>query len=68
MRATSLNHEVLDDPVEVQAVVEPVIHQPEKVPGGLGAVLGVECNSYWAGAGCHPDYGWHMGSLQQAAQ
>ncbi len=42
MRATALNHEVLDDTVEVQAVVEPVIDELEEVPSGLWAVLGVQ--------------------------
>ena len=68
MRATSLNHEVLDDPVEVQAVVEPVIHQPEKVPGGLGAVFGVQSNIDISSARRHPNNGWHMDSLRQAVQ
>jgi hypothetical protein len=42
MRATSLNHEVLDHSVKVQAVVEPVIDELEEVPSGLWAVLGVQ--------------------------
>ena len=42
MGATALNHEVLDDSVEVQAVVEPVIDELEEVPSGLWAVLGVQ--------------------------
>ena len=42
MRATALNHEVLDHSVKVQAVVEPVIDEPEEVPSGLWAVLSVQ--------------------------
>ena len=42
MRATTLDHEILDDTVEVLAVVEPVIDELEKVPSGLWAVLGVQ--------------------------
>ena len=42
MRAAPLDHEILDDTVEVQAVVEPVIDEPEEVPSGLWAVLSVQ--------------------------
>ena len=42
MRAAPLDHEILDDPVEVQAVVKSVIDELEKVSSGLWAVLGVE--------------------------
>ena len=42
MRAAPLDHEILDDTVEVQAVVEPVIYELEEVPCGLRAVLGVQ--------------------------
>ena len=59
MRAAPLDHEILDDTVEVQAVVKSVIDELEEVPSGLWAVLGVECDFYRSGAGCHPNYGWH---------
>ena len=42
MRAAPLDHEILDDTVEVQAVVEPIIDELEEVPSGLWAVLGVQ--------------------------
>ena len=42
MRATSLNHEVLDYSVKVQTVVEPVIYELEEVSCGIWAVFGVE--------------------------
>jgi len=41
-RAASLDHEILDDTVEVLAVVEPVIDELEKVPSGLWTVFGVQ--------------------------
>ena len=40
--ATTLDHEILDDTVEVQTVVEPVIDELEEVSSGLWAVLSVQ--------------------------
>ena len=59
MRAAPLDHEILDDTVEVQAVVKPVIDELEEVSSGLWAVLGVQSDIYDSGAGRHPDYGRH---------
>jgi len=59
VRASSLNHEILDYAVEVQAVVEPVIYELEEVSCGLRAVLGVQSNHYLSSAGCHLDYSRH---------
>ena len=42
MRAAPLDHEILDDTVEVQAVVKPVIDELEEVLSGLWAVFGVQ--------------------------
>ena len=61
-----MDHEILDDTVEVQAVVIPVIDELEEVPSGLWAVLGVECDFYRSGAGCHLDYSRHaVGSVHR---
>ena len=68
MRATSLNHEVLDYSVKVQTVVEPVIYQFEEVSRGLWAVFGVQSNIDISSARSHPNNGWHMDSLRQAVQ
>ena len=68
MRATSLNHEVLDYSVKVQTVVEPVIYQFEEVPRGLWAVFSVQSNIDISSARRHPNNGWHMDSLRQAVQ
>jgi hypothetical protein len=54
-----LDHEILDDAVEVLAIVEPGIDELEEVPRGLRAVLGVQCDQYLSGAGCHLDYSRH---------
>ena len=60
MRATSLNHEVLDYSVKVQTVVEPVIYQFEEVFRGLWAVISVEFDIYRPCACRHPNYGLHV--------
>ena len=59
MRAAPLDHEILDDTVEVQAVVKPVIDELEEVPSGLWAVFGVQSDLYLSSVGCHFDYGRH---------
>ena len=62
MRAASLDHEILDDSVEVQSVIEPVVYEPEEVSCGLWAVLGEEFDIEFSCACRHPNYGGHGGS------
>ncbi len=62
MRAAPLNHEILDDSVEVQSVIEAVVYEPEEVSCSLWAIFGEEFDIYWSCACRHPNYGGHGGS------
>ena len=60
MRTASLDHEILDDSVEMKSVVEPIIHQSEEVSCGLWAVISIEFDIYLPCACRHPNYGLHV--------
>ena len=58
-RAATLDHEILDHPVEVEAVIETVVYETEEVSCGLWTVLCVQSNIDISSARRHPNNGWH---------
>ncbi len=59
MGASSLDHEILDDSVEVESVIEPILYQFEEVPRGLWAFFGEEFDIYRSCACRHSNCGRH---------
>ena len=55
MRASALDHEVLDYSVEMQAIIESVIHQFEEISSGVRELFRIEFNIDFSCARRHPN-------------